>query len=201
MSSKLAYFAGLLRPVVGGLARYSFLFAFSLSAALGVAVLEDVFNPPNLPAVRPLRDACAVRQAQEDYQRLSVGAPPFDCIRWDRMSPALRLLDRVCPDVSMWVRDEYYGGRLRFVGGDVPYIACYWVAWRSLDIAPYFFEQDVSWQCDTLAHEFRHSQQNVLPMLEALISRWAGRDRTHELVEAEAYRFGHEVRAAVLGGR
>lgn len=168
-------------------------------ACLGVLTVSDAVQPPNLPSVRPLPAADSWRAHGGGNHTLSELLTMNDRQRWDTMQPALSLLHIVCPTVEDWSRQHFYSGRLVFVTEPARYMAYYVPGLDMVAVNVATLQESDAEIAITLAHEFRHSRQNALPVAQAKIAGWFGLDRWHELVEEDAYEFEYRIARAIRG--
>lgn len=171
-----------------------------LLAFLGALVVADIYRDPHVPTIRPLHDP-ALLAAAEKMPRPAYRAGLTDEERWQILLPSLRLLDHVCPAAADYYRTIHAAGRLSFEDDDsAPYYALYRPGLDRVLVNGYTLREDPVGIADVLAHEYRHSRQGLLVNAEVVLARCLGLDRT-ELVEDEAWRFGHAVAEAISGNR
>lgn len=170
--------------------------AIGFCALVGMLAISDALNPERVPSVRPLPSHYPLRAAGPTREELLAMS---DAERWETLQDSLAMLDYVCPEVSEWVRRRWYGGHLVFDMSERRCYAYYLPGLSVLGISLLGLLESREELACTLAHEFRHSRQNVLRGLQASIAAVFGQDRLDELVESPAYAFGDRVRRAIRG--
>jgi len=189
---------------VWGVGRFCVCLAWAAGIALamiGSLAVSDALQPPKLPAVRPLYPpespshfADSSRPTREQLLGMT------NTQRWGELQKALPYLDRVCPEIADWTRKKWESGQLVFETANKGRYAYYMPALGMLGINLYAFElSDAELAC-TLAHEFRHSRQNVFPGIQVAVAALFGINRK-DLVEREAYEFEDVIRRAIRGHR
>lgn len=117
---------------------------------------------------------------------------------WQNLQPSVKILRKVCPEAAKWVIDRHDKGLIIWETKNNGCFANYNYFSEILSLNESFLMNNDGQKACTLAHEFRHSRQNITKPLK--LSMWLmilGHKRT-ELVENEAYWFGDRVHIAIF---
>lgn len=118
---------------------------------------------------------------------------------WQAIQPSLKILDEVCPEASDWLRDQHKCDKLTWMPDPDGTYAYYDFATGRVTINAQMFELSVGERAVTVAHEFRHSRQNIAKFIRAAFCVLLTGKHKPELIETDAYLFEHEVRWAIFG--
>ena len=139
---------------------------------------------------------------------LAYGCPDRDLVAkiddplraWESLQPALQILDSVCPQASDWARDRYTSGNITWInrGQDDAY-AQYMHISKKLVIDSDLFSLRNGERACTIAHEFRHSRQNLSKPLKLSFSLLLTGRRNLSIIEDDAHYFEAQVREAIFG--
>lgn len=93
---------------------------------------------------------------------------------WQAMQPAMEILEEVSPEIAAWVRQKQDTQKIVYgqpmIGGDGP-IAAYHPVFNNLYICQPFWEMKDGDKAAVLAHEYRHSRQNLPKMFSDRIAQ------------------------------
>lgn len=116
---------------------------------------------------------------------------------WEDLQAPIAILKKVCPDAAKWVEEEHETNRivweLRYSGN----YASHHPITGIMTINRITFDETDGEKAVILAHEFRHSRQNLAKSVHeamALILRGKQTDR----IETDAYLFEYQVRRAIF---
>lgn len=180
---------------------------YVLRACVGVALvcgllsLWGLHGDGSIPGMSPLSGVDPYRFSSV----LCVADETAAEVRWDGLSPALALLDRVNPAVSKWVRQEHDRGLLIFGEGhrtkQDPGIALakYDVLRGRLVVNPLLFSENDGTIAVTLCHEYRHSRQNLGKSCQYVLSFLFVRGGDLSIIENDAVIYEQEAHNAIFG--
>ena len=119
---------------------------------------------------------------------------------WNHLQPSLSILKEACPEAEAWVRNRHQEGKYGYTWGRTGYYAAFHPILRVLIINESLLRCSDGEKAAILAHEFRHSRQNIAKHVVTVITMILARDlQEHfEIVEYEAERFEEEVRKVVF---
>jgi len=120
---------------------------------------------------------------------------------WDELQPTLQILDKVCPEVSEWVRDRYVNGKIVWEKENSGTYAKYDYINKQLTFNRISFMENDGIKASILAHEFRHSRQRFTKFYRSVIACMICREPRTVLVENDAYLFEKRVVIAIFLGR
>lgn len=121
---------------------------------------------------------------------------------WQALQPTLEILDAVAPEIGNWVRDRHQAGKILYaMPGNAPddAIAGYQPMTRQLFLSNTFWRFSNGEKASTLAHEFRHSQQNIPKSIAVRMTQLITGDllKYPSRIEDEAYMYQLEFYRAV----
>lgn len=144
--------------------------------------------------------------SQHDYIKANVRTSPelvfnFNEVKaWDALQPSLRLLDKVCPEISNWTRLKYEQKKLIWITNQhLPINGSYCIHNDSLMLSCGIFDLKDGEKACTLAHEFRHSRQNFSKYCKSSIAFLITGTRDERIIEDDAYFYEFKVREAIFG--
>lgn len=175
---------------------------FALLVCMGALAVHEALVPAPVGAVKPLppsvvtflRDLPPRRMPSVDQLKQM-----SDAAKREQMEDALLMLRCVCPEVATWVEDRYKSGNLVFENHDTGHFAAFSILTRTLYVNVIAFADDETLAV-VLAHEYRHSRQPLLRIVQINLAALAGLNR-QDLVEDEAYEFEGRVYRALHGNR
>lgn len=171
-------------------------FLLPVLSMVGFSVFFDaLFMNHELPQPQPLT-------TKQLLEAISNGKPvEMLSDPWSQMQTALRILDKACPQVSAWVRDQEANKSIIYeTKTDGLRLAAFSVSLRILYLYPTFFNKSSRQQAAILAHEFCHSRQGFTLHIMRDIALLAGR-KGDPYIEEPAYAYGDLVERAIAGGR
>lgn len=122
---------------------------------------------------------------------------------YEQLEPTLVILKEVCPEAEAWVRDRYRKCKFYVSCGNYGYFAAYAPLYGILDLNVSMFNLSDGEKAVILAHEFRHSRQNILKMVVSgatLIFRSDMNMNEHyKFIEYEAEEFERKARRSIFG--
>lgn len=156
--------------------------------------IETLLSPQDLKLAETIQDANLVRN--------------FDPKRaWESLQPALQILDDVCPEASAWARERHQNKKIiwedsTFIEYDMRHdggYASFDPYTRKLTINSDMFALKNSERACTIAHEFRHSRQNISKYIRSSCGLLITGRRDDDIVETDAYLYEARVRSAIYG--
>ena len=118
---------------------------------------------------------------------------------WVALQPALQILDDICPQASKWAREQHESGKLVWLNQSEDSYAKYSHIHRNLMINVDLFTLTNGERACTIAHEFRHSRQNLSKSLKTSASLLLTGNRNEAIIEDDAYLFEGRVRESIYG--
>ncbi len=112
-----------------------------------------------------------------------------DSRRLELLVSSVRLLDKVCPSASQWFTDQLNSGKVVFSGSDYEYYAHFDFVSRKLYITDNFYKLSEGHKAAIIAHEYRHSLQNLAKFIKRAIFIVISGEPHEGVVENEAYLF------------
>jgi hypothetical protein len=125
--------------------------------------------------------------------------------RWDGLSPALAILDRVNPAVAAWAREKHDNGRVVF--RDESRTACdpaaslakYDMLLGRLAVNRELFCENDGTIALTFCHEYRHSRQNLGKFCQYVLSFLFVRGGNLPIIENDAVIYEQQAHNAIFG--
>jgi len=118
---------------------------------------------------------------------------------WLSLKPALQILDVVCPEASTWARDQKESNKIVWVPKSDGAYARYDQVCMRLIINADMFALINSERACTIAHEFRHSRQNISKSWKSACYLLLRGKRNPDIIEDDAYFYESKVRDAING--
>ena len=125
--------------------------------------------------------------------------------RWNGLSPALAILDRVNPVVAKWVREKHDAGLIAFgdherkADGSEDALAEYDVLRDRVVVNRHLFSENDGTIAVTLCHEYRHSRQNLGKFCQYVLSFLLVRGGNLSIIENDAVLYEREAHDAIFG--
>ena len=117
---------------------------------------------------------------------------------WAQLQPALQILDTVCPEASTWARQKHKDKDIVWSASDKePFYAQYEPFKKVLTINKTLFELKNAERACTIAHEFRHSRQNLSKPIKATLSFLITGIKNDDIVETDARYYESKVRESI----
>jgi hypothetical protein len=181
-----------------------FFYGALLALAGGGYIYNERVGDGPIPELRPVNaeepDWSKQVRARETLhlQHQSVS----DEARWQGLQPALAVLDKTLPEVSAWVRDRHQQNLLVFNGegfGMDGAIAAYQPSTKTLFVNEYYWGMNTGNQAGVLAHEFRHSLQNLPKTMAVKVGQLITGDflKYPSLIEDEAFQYQSQYLKAI----
>lgn len=120
---------------------------------------------------------------------------------WDAIQPSLQILDKVCPEVSEWVRDRHANGKLVWECEYSGTYAKYDYIDKTLTFNKLSFFKNDGIKASILAHEFRHSRQSFTKFYRSVVACMICQEPKPDVVENDAYLFEKRIIIAIFLGR
>lgn len=164
---------------------------------LGIINLCDILVIEDVPQIN---DSYSLRDKMPNEYSDTDLCKNFDSDRaWDAIQPALKILDVVCPEASAWARSQKKSGKIIWDSKFDETAARYDQVKMSLTINADMFGLKNSEIACTIAHEFRHSRQNISKSYKSAFSLLLTGTRNPDIIEDDAYFFEAKVREAING--
>jgi hypothetical protein len=168
----------------------------ALIIVLGGINLFDILVGDTVP---PIVNFLGVNKTLDEYPDSDLCCD-FDQDRaWVALQPALQILDVVCPEASAWAREQQSSGKIVWIPETDGAYARYDQVRMSLIINADMFALKNSERACTIAHEFRHSRQNMSKSCKSAISLLLTGKRNPDIIEDDAYFYEAKVREAIHG--
>lgn len=164
---------------------------------LGLCEVYDICVPEVVPEVNSLPPTSTEARFARQNSTSQVGIKDSNLL-WSDLRKPLYILDRVCPEASQWVRDRYYHGKLVWPVNHDGYIAKFNYGTKQLFIYPLFFDENDGKKAAILAHEFRHSRQNITKLIRRAFAYAMLKQTQDWVVENDAYYFQQQVELAIF---
>jgi hypothetical protein len=125
--------------------------------------------------------------------------------RWNGLSSALAILDRVNPVVAKWVREKHdagliaFGNQERKAHGSEDALAEYDVLRGRVIVNRHLFSENDGTIAVTLCHEYRHSRQNLGKFCQYVLSFLFVRGGNLSIIENDAVLYEREAHDAIFG--
>ena len=164
---------------------------------LGFVNMYDILIGDSVPEISTLH---------KHDDNLLKGCPDLDLVEnfdedraWLSLKPALQILDVVCPEASAWARDQKESNNIVWVPkSDGAYARYDQVRMRLIVNADMFALINSERSC-TIAHEFRHSRQNISKSWKSACYLLLKGKRNPDIIEDDAYFYEAKVRDAING--
>jgi hypothetical protein len=117
--------------------------------------------------------------------------------RFEFFLPSMLILDKVCPDVSYWVREKYESGNIIYDGESNETLARYDFFTKKLIVTEGFFSLKGDKQAAVLSHEFRHSRQSTTKIIRRIILIIFTGNKNEDFIENDAFLFENEIYFAI----
>lgn len=117
--------------------------------------------------------------------------------RFEFFLPSMLILDKVCPDVSYWVREKYQSGNIIYDGESNETLARYDFFTKKLTVTEGFFSLKGDKQAAVLSHEFRHSRQSTTKIIRRIILIIFTGNKNEDFIENDAFLFENEIYFAI----
>ena len=164
----------------------------ALLCGVGAMDIYDTLHPEISPYVGCV-GVQAVRHAVRHPGNEPVSPGEAEASGLKYVQPGLIILDDVCPEVSAWVRRLHSGGRILFRGRHDDGFARYDLVSGTLILCPRFFDSAADVKAEVLAHEYRHSLQNLTRLIRSAVHDCLGDETSEDVIENAAYRFEYEI--------
>jgi hypothetical protein len=125
--------------------------------------------------------------------------------RWEGLSPSLRILEAVNPEIAKWIDERHTAGKIVFSDADViSNDHCRSLAKYDLLSGKLTIQRELFAQCNgniaaILAHEYRHSRQNYSKLVRYSLSFVFTKGGDSSIVENDAEIFEREAKNAIYG--
>ena len=181
--------------------RYTTITVIAILVILGLFSVYDFTVGEDIPEIRSLtvydREAYMVRV--NTTRMLAVDFKEDEC--WDAIQPTLQVLDKVCPEVSEWVRDRQEKGKIVWEKESTGTYARYDYINNKLTFNRVSFLENDGIKASILAHEFRHSCQSFTKFYRSVVACMICREPKPDIVENDAYLFENRIIIAIFLGR
>lgn len=178
--------------------RYVRLLCVATVFILGSITAYDIIVGDDVPPIANVYPPRQLSTAQlYDSPEL---AENFDETRaWESLQPALQILDVVCPEASAWAREQHDSDKLIWKEEPDGNYASFNPYNRCVTINSDMFVLNNSERACTIAHEFRHSRQNISKFIKSSCCFVITGKRNPDIVENDAYLYESQVRSAIYG--
>lgn len=139
-------------------------------------------------------EANLARETDESWTELT-DDPSYN---WLKLQPAIKVLNKVCPEAADWVRCMYKSDKLIWDNTKDGTYARYEGIKGTLFINQACIGRRHGEIAATLAHEHRHSRQNLTKALKVALFLGLTGERLDHLIENDAYLFEKEVYLAIF---
>lgn len=204
-----AFFRDFLPPLEADLRnipRYVIRYIVILLALFGLLSLWTAYGDGPLPAFTDLLPSSPLVPSRvSSVHCMAEGAS--EETRWLGLAPALAILDEVNPEVASWVRQKHEAGQLVFTDryrsedGKMPPLAKHDAFKHTLTVNRGLFAQNDGTTAAILAHEYRHSRQNLPKTILYALSFLLRAEGDPSIVENDALLYEGEAYIAVFGER
>lgn len=148
--------------------------------------MVTLYSPLNLPTAEMIDDP-----------DLAINLDPDRA--WASLQSALQILDVVCPEASAWAREQHKSKKLIWKNDPDGAYATFNPYTRCMTINADMFDLKNSERACTIAHEFRHSRQNISKFIKSTCCLLITGSRCDDIVENDAYLYESQVRSAIYG--
>ena len=180
---------------------------YVLHALIGVAVvcgllsLWESHGDGKIPGMSPLSglDPYRISSAHCIVDETTADA------RWNGLSPALAILDRVNPAVAKWVREKHdnglvvFGDEYRTKADPMCALAQYDMFRGRVGVKRELFCENDGTIAAILCHEYRHSRQNLGKFCQYVLSSLFVRGGDLSIIENDAVVYEQEAHNAIFG--
>lgn len=182
--------------------RYTTITALALLVILGSLSVCEFIIEEEVPRIRSLN----VRDREFIMAHMNTTKGVYSNFKeeeecWDELQTTLLILDKVCPEVSEWVRDRYANGKIVWEKENSGTYAKYDYINKELTFNRISFMENDGIKASILAHEFRHSRQKFTKFYRSVVACMICREPRTILVENDAYLFEKRVVIAIFLGR
>lgn len=119
---------------------------------------------------------------------------------WASLQSALQILDVVCPEASKWAREQHDTKKIVWdLDPDDGAYASFNPYTKSITINVEMLDLKNGERACTIAHEFRHSRQNISKFIKSACFFLITGTRNPDIVENDAYLYESQVRSAIYG--
>jgi hypothetical protein len=115
------------------------------------------------------------------------------------LRPTLQILDIVCPESSHWFRKQYENGKIIWTTEDDGSYARYKPLTGEVVVNAEMFVLKNGERACTIAHEFRHSRQNLSKYFKLTTAYLLTGKHNSDIIENDAYLYESQVRSAING--
>ncbi len=180
--------------------RYSTVAVIAILVILGGFSVYEFFIEDEVPRIRTLthRDRELEMARSNTTRSLAFDFKEEEC--WDALQPTLQILDKVCPEVSKWVRDRHANGKIVWEKKMTMTYARYDYINKKLIFNRISFYENDGVKASILAHEFRHSRQSFTKFYRSVVACMICREPKPNIVENDAYLFENKIIVAIFLG-
>lgn len=177
--------------------KYTLYLMILIIVVLGVGEMYDGIFPEKVPPVNNIgilsEEAKLARVVNSDWREFTT---PDE--NWQNMRPAVRILDKVCPEAADWVINQWSSGKIIWETTYDGTYAKYDYITGCLHLNESMLGRNYGLNAITLAHEFRHSRQSFSRNVKCVIFTMILREHQSYIIENDAYGFEREVHLAIF---
>ncbi len=181
--------------------RYVLRTLIGVAVVCGLASLWGLHGDGKMPGMSSLFGLDPYRISSAQCIADETGAE----VRWNGLSPALAILDRVNPVVAKWVREKHGAGLIVFGDREQPSygsedaLATYDTFRGRVVVNRQLFSENDGTIAVTLCHEYRHSRQNPGKFCQYVLSFLLVRGGDLSIIENDAVIYEQEAHHAIFG--
>lgn len=173
---------------------------FGLIVVMGMTSIYNVLIGDTVPPVLENSDGmfaekAKVRTATHLYRKFNAEEA------WNALQPALEILDELCPEASAWARNQHAKKHIVWIPDpDGTYARYDMFGGRLIINAEMYTLNDGEIAC-TIAHEFRHSRQNISKSIQSACAIILTGKQVKDIIEDDAYFYECKLRESIYGYR
>ncbi|MGA2620710.1 MAG: hypothetical protein ABSF26_24055 [Thermoguttaceae bacterium] len=196
--------AGGVRADLHSVPRYLVRYSALVLALFGVLSLWEAQGDGRIPGFTSLLPPMGIDPSRVSSLHCAVEGVS-DEVRWQGLTPALKILDHVNPQVAAWLRQKHADGSIAFfedyrgTGDRHMALAKYDRLRRRLIVNHWLFCENDGTVAAILCHEYRHARQSLPKLVRCALSFIVTKDGDPSILENDAVLYEQEANFAIFG--